>query len=161
MLGVGVSTLLFEQTELMRVFLQIPSSTKHFPSEYYCNKHCPSGAPILHAEFLSTVQWDFWQELQVAYGISVLDKDLLLVEKTILPLPYKYVIMHGNYVRVSEHHSWFNQFQKNNTEIHQSKCCGSRIIKSTIYLNYVKSTYKTSVLFAWPFESNVCFFTVK
>lgn len=89
MLGVGVSSLLLEQTEIMNVFLQISNSTKHFPSEYYCNKHCPSGAPILHAEFLSTVQWDFWQELQVAYGISVLDRDLLLMEKTIVPLPCK------------------------------------------------------------------------
>lgn len=87
-----MSSLLFEQTELMSGFLQIPKSTKHFPSEYYCNKHCPSGAPILHAEFLSTVHWDFWQELQGAYGISVLDRDVLLMEKTIVPLPCKDVL---------------------------------------------------------------------
>lgn len=85
MLGVGVSSLLFEQTELMSVFLKIPNSTKHFPSEYYCNKHCPLGASILHAEFLSMVQWDFWQELQGAYGISVLDRDVLLMEKPLCP----------------------------------------------------------------------------
>lgn len=36
---------------------------KRFPPGYYCNKHCLLGAAILHAEFLSTVQWDFWQEL--------------------------------------------------------------------------------------------------
>lgn len=87
-----MSSWLFEQTELMSVFLQIPNSTKHFPSEYYCNKRCPSGAPILHAEFLSTVQWDFWQELQRAYGISVLDRDVLLMEKTIVSLPCKDVL---------------------------------------------------------------------
>lgn len=114
-----MSSLLFEQTELMSVFLEIPNSTKHFPSEYYCNKRCPSGAPILHAEFLSTVQWDFWQELQGAYGISVLDRDVQLTEKTIVPLPCKVlqcVVMHGNGVGVSEHHSWFSQFQKNNAK---------------------------------------------
>lgn len=87
---------------------------KRFPSEYYCNKRCLSGTPILHAEFLSTVQWDFWQELaRSIWDLSIRQRCSADGGKRRALTLRGYRMMHGSSLDVSKHNSQlFGQYPK-------------------------------------------------
>jgi len=109
--------------------------TKHFSSEYYCNKCCLLGTPILHAEFLSTVQWDFWQELaRSIWSLSIRQRCTADGRKYCALTLRGCLMMCGRYLEISKHHSQFGPFQRNYMKVHQMKCYGNEFNEVFCYL---------------------------
>lgn len=96
---------------------------KHFPSEYYCL----SGTPVLHAEFCSTVQWDFWQELAKSiWDLSIRQRCAADGRESIVPLPCKDILRcMGVIVRYLNTIPNLVSSKGVIIEVHQTKCYGN------------------------------------
>lgn len=102
--GVIFATSADQAKEWFPIYTQLykPNIQSTSPQEYYCNKHRLLGTPILHDELLSTVQWNFWQELaRSIWDLSIRQRCTADGGKYCAFNLQEYLMMHGSYLEVS------------------------------------------------------------